>query len=412
MVWLRMFIYFFTYVDENSTQLKSNVFMLVLSCKFFLLALTASLLLGCNSTSSYLAKEGTLPDSLFPSHAKQKIETHQEIFALDADMSAFVEKHTADAASDKDKLRALVAAIFDRKVLSLSYQEAANTNARTTFKQGTANCLSLTIMTYAMTQHLGMRSSFQDIAIPEFWTRREGNTLINRHINLVVMPRKTSRLLAPSGSLTVDFDPRQGMNQFHATQLTKPQLVSNFYANKAADKLIAGKPDSAYAYLKAAINDNAENQGAWLNLGVLLSQQHHYEEAELAYRQAISINSSFTSAYENLALLYKRQGKVQESRALLTRLHKKRRHNPYYHIMLGDIAVETEDFALAVTHYKKAISINRRPHEFYFSLAKVYFAQGDKRKARDALENAKRWAKDSQLNEQYSQKIASLIASR
>jgi tetratricopeptide (TPR) repeat protein len=393
-------------------QLTPFITLFILYRKFILMVLSIGLLAGCNSTAPFLAKDNTLPNALFPSHVKQKIETHQEIFALDDDMRAFVDKHTAGKGSDKDKLSALVAAIFDRKVLSLSYQEAANTNARNTFKQGTANCLSLTIMTYAMTQHLGMRSAFQDIAIPEFWTRRGGNTLINRHINLVVKPRKVGRILVSNESLTVDFDPLQGMNQFYITQLTKAELVSNFYANKAADKLIAGKPDSAYAYLKAAINDNAMNDGAWLNLGVLLSQEHHYEQAEMAYRQAISINGSFASAYENLALLYKRQGKLEASGVLLSRLHKKRRSNPYYHIMLGDVAAETKDFTLAITHYKKAISINRKPHEFHFRLAKVYYAQGDKQKARDALESAKKWANDSHLDKQYSQKIANLLASR
>ncbi|MGK0371996.1 MAG: tetratricopeptide (TPR) repeat protein [Glaciecola sp.] len=212
--------------------------------------------------------------------------------------------------------------------------------------------------------------------------------------------------------MTVDFDPQQGMRRFRAKELTKSEIVSNFYANKAADHLIVNEASRAYAYLKAAINENVNNEGAWLNLGVLFSRHQHFDQAEAFYAMALSIKPNFTSAYENLALLYKRQGKAEKSQVLLSRLHKKRQKNPYYHMMLGDIALEANDYELSITHYKKAISLNHKPHEFHFSLAKVYFRLGDIENAHRYLENAKRWAWDRELKRQYSSKISNLVAKR
>ena len=396
-----------------SLLLHGGYLMLKHQYRLFLLTLVGlSALLGCTSTLTSQKQTPDLLDSAFPNFEKQAIETPQQIFAIDENMIAFIDKNVDSQATEKGKLTQLAHAIFDRTELSLSYRAGANTTASETFNAGTANCLSLTIMTYVMTQHLGLNSVFQDINIPEFWTRRNGNTLINKHINLKVQPRNHRRYLLSKAPLVVDFDPQQGMRKFAATEITKSQMVSFFYANKAADYMISDQPSKAYAYLRAAVIQDPESEGAWLNLGVLFSQKGFYSQAQTYYEKSLTLRPSFSSAYENLALLYARLGDKKKSHMLLKKLRRERVKNPYYHMVQGDIAIEGQLYEKAIIHYKRAIAINNKPHEFHFSIALAYYGIGDIKNAHRYLENAQRRADDDVLSERYASKISTLIASR
>jgi Tfp pilus assembly protein PilF len=370
------------------------------------------MLSACNSTYTAVESKPVLLDTAFPNFQTHTLETESQIFSVDSNMIRFIEKSVAGQATEKGKLTQLAHAIFDRTKLSLTYSAGANTTAMETFYGGTANCLSLTILTFSMTQHLGLNSEFQEIGIPEYWTRRGGSTFINRHINLKVNPRTERRLLSLRAPIIVDFDPQQGTHKFKATEITKSQMVSHFYVNKSADFMIASEPSKAYAYLRAAIQQDPENAGAWLNLGVLFSQHDLYTQAQKYYEMAISLRPDFTTVYENMALLYARQGNQEKANSLLAKLHKKRVKNPYYHMVLGDIAIESRAYLQAVEHYKDALALNNRPHEFHFSMAKAYYSLGDIENAHRYLENAKRRANDSEVSEQYTSKISILLASR
>jgi predicted Zn-dependent protease len=386
------------------------------SIKIFSLVVLTGLLFACNSTSNKhdTAQHAQIPalnDSLFPNHLEYHIETPQEIFALDAQAVRFVHEVTANAATEKGKLNALVKAVFNKNQLSVNYNLRANTIANETFDSASANCLSLTILTYAMTQELDMDAEFQDVLIPEFWSIEDGNTLINKHVNLRVTPFHHKRSMLSRAPIIVDFDPQRGLRQFDVRILNKMQMVSYFYTNKAADFLIEDNESGAYAYLKAAIEVDPTNESAWLNLGVLMSQNKMYKQAMKYYEYALEIKPDYPTIYQNIAVIHKRKGEFNKADAKLAQLHKQRLKNPYYHIMMGDIAFEKDEVAEAVKHYKKAISINSRPHEFHFSLAKAYHALGDVKNTKRALIRAKRKANDLELERHYASKISVLLAS-
>ena len=46
------------------------------------------------------------------------------------------------------------------------YRNSANTTANTTFNNRAANCLSLSIMTYALAEHVGLNATFYEVEIP------------------------------------------------------------------------------------------------------------------------------------------------------------------------------------------------------------------------------------------------------
>lgn len=166
----------------------------------------------------------------------------------------------------------------------------------------------------------------------------------------------------------------------------------------------------AYAYLRAAIKKDPTNTSAWLNLGVLSSQNKLYQQADSYYQMALYLKPDFSSAYENLALLYERQGEDQKAKSILQQLHKKRLTNPYYHVINGDLAMEDKAYNQAIRHYKLAISLNNSPHEFHFKLAKAYFKSGDISLSQRYLEKAMMRTQDKRLSERYANKLSVILA--
>ncbi len=75
------------------------------------------------------------------------------------------------------QIKALANTIFDHSYLNLLYKNDANTVAEETFSNRAANCLSLTIMTFALADYANFAINFQQVDTPELWVRREGNNL-------------------------------------------------------------------------------------------------------------------------------------------------------------------------------------------------------------------------------------------
>lgn len=368
---------------------------------------------GCQSVrhkGEAVDAKAMLHDEIFPSFDNYTIETPQSLFWLSDDAKGFVDNAIVDSKSEKRQMRGLVRSIFNRAEFDLLYQADANTDANTTFKNRAANCLSLTIMTYAMAQHAGFNAHLQQIDIPEFWTRREGFTLLNAHVNLRIVPQYSiGRYHLNRRDLIIDFDPQEGMDSFGSQQLSQARVVAMFYNNKAAELILDDELNHAYAYLRAAIHIDPAYEQAMMNLGIVYRYAGAMEYAENAYLAAIALDPDYLTAWGNLAALYEQTQREAQASAIYSRLEKLRMSNPYYHLMLGEQAFENEDFKQSIGHFKEAIRLDDYPHHFYFALAQAHLQLGNIDNAERYLSFAKRKAGKARIAVDYSKKL-SIIA--
>lgn len=365
--------------------------------------LVACWLSGCKINSAQVDIH-PVNDAPFNGYQAVSIETSGDIFALSPKALEFVDNATQHHTSSKDKIRALVNAIFSRTQLDLRYSATANTTAMETFEKRYANCLSLSIMTYAMVDYLGYKAVFQDVQIPEYWTIREGQTLLNAHVNLRV---KLNR----SQSIIIDFDPYPDISGIEVKPITPDQLVASFYSNIAAEHLIQNNDVHAFAYLKAAIELAPKNEGLWLNLGAAYSRAGMPHLAIDAYKTALHLAPNFNSAYDNLSILYRKLGHSDKADEINAKMHLRRMRNPFYHMMLAEHALRETNPEEAVQHYKKALRLDRKPHEFHFGLAKAYSLLGDYKNAEKALKTAIKLAQGKDITEKYNRKLSMLARS-
>jgi hypothetical protein len=164
------------------------------------------------------------------------IESEKEIFELNDEAKAFAKSAIKGVFKPKEQIQALVQHIFSRLDLILLYRAQANTVANQTFNNRAANCLSMSIMTYALANELGFGVRFQYIAIPEYWTTREGQSLLNGHSNLQIFPRPSrEHIQFFTRGFEVDFDTQATRPHFPRTPLNFNQVIAMFHNNNGSD---------------------------------------------------------------------------------------------------------------------------------------------------------------------------------
>lgn len=382
------------------------------SLKIFLVALTI-LLVGCQSTetiykpSDKLAVQNLYADHLFSDYQTHQLETEHEIFSLTPEMVSLIHSQVSSNRSLNQKVFDLLNLIFDEQQIGLAYKNSANLTASQTFKNREANCISLTIMAYALAKEAKLDVYFQDVRVPEYWIRNGKYSLLAGHVNLVVSPAKISHFeyMFQDQKLLIDFDPYIRKNKFKAKRISKQTIVAMFYTNVAAEALIEKNYSLAYAYLKKATQLDPYYSPAWGNLGILYKYTGELDLAVSTYEHAINLNNENFTAITNLAILFKKVGRVKDAISIQNKLHLLRSKNPYYHAMLAQSSLFAGDVNSAISLYKKAIKLDGKQHEFHYGLAKAYAANNNNLLAQKAIKKAIKLNKYPDVNNQYLAKL-------
>jgi tetratricopeptide (TPR) repeat protein len=366
-----------------------------------------TLMLGCQSSNTVqLDSQSIIFDKGFPGFDKIQIEDKKDIFHLDDEAKLFVHQSVGAAGEPLEQIKALVYALFDQSQFNLLYDGNANTVAAETFKRKAANCLSLSIMTYALAEEAGFNAQFQDIDIPEYWTRNQGYSVLNGHINLRLAPKADATVFTARGKgYQVDFDPLASRSHFKKRVVSKSIVIAMYYNNKGADALINYRFDEAYAYFRQALIIEDSFESTAVNLGLLYRLTGHFDQAEASYNYVLERNPNNLTAWENLAYLYLVTERVELAQKILADVEGKRANNPYYYVSLGEHELELGNYLTALSHFKKALTLDKKRHEIYFGLARVYLQLGEKDMAQHYLELAKDFSSNQQDELRYQSKL-------
>lgn len=104
----------------------------------------------------------------------------------------------------------------------------------------------------------------------------------------------------------------------------------------------AGKSDAAVTTLRQAVRRNPESAELHFQLGTFLTSLDRFEEAELRFTQAISIDGDHTEATVSLALCCGVRNAPGEALAPLRRAHAKRPHDARVGLLMAQAAKATE----------------------------------------------------------------------
>lgn len=378
----------------------------------FILLLSLPLIFSCQSSSeppnySQATLNSLYLDQQFSKPISFEVESEQEIFMLDHEMITLVHEKLRRSYPPKKKAKLLLDHIFLQDNIALSYQSNANVTAREAFHSQTANCMSLTIMAYALAQEAGLSVDFQQVNIPEYWVRNGRYNLLTGHVNLLIKTKDNfdKTTLYGSDILEIDFDPYVLKESFSKKIIEKHTVLAMFYNNKGGQALIDEDYTIAYQYFKAATQADKAFSTAWGNLAVLYKLTDNVQIAEATYRHAIAIEQNNYTALSNLAILLRKNEATAEAESIELKLRAKRNKNPYYHAVLADEAYYKHNYQQALNHYRKAIKLNNKIHELYFGLAKVYYQMNRLTAAKKAMKMALKLNKAKFTERQYIAKL-------
>jgi tetratricopeptide (TPR) repeat protein len=375
--------------------------------KHFSILLVTIMLIGCQAVPKIsVSHKALLYDEGFEGFENVTVESEKEIFELNDEAKAFAQSAIRGVSKPKEQIQALVQHIFSRSDLNLLYRAEANTVANQTFRNRAANCLSMSIMTYALANELGFSVRFQDIEIPEYWTIREGQSLLNGHINLQILPsssRKRTQFLTQG--FEVDFDAQATQEHFPKTLLKLNQVVAMFHNNNGGDALLKKDYVKAYAYFRSAFMQSPDLSSVLTNLGYLYRLIGQYELAEKTYLWAIKKNKENLTAWRNLSYLYRYMGHDEIANNIVSRVTRQRSKNPFFHINRGDKAFDKQQWQIALGHYQRALKLDKRNHEVFFGLGKTYFKLGDVKRSYHYLKLAKKKSRTEQQQAVYQRQI-------
>ncbi|MBL4941493.1 MAG: tetratricopeptide repeat protein [Colwellia sp.] len=388
-----------------------------MKCLVIIILLSLPLLLSCQSNNSYSVTSNTSVSSLFlsqhfPKPTTFEIESEQEIFMLDDEMLEMVEKNLKSNLNIREKSLKLLRQIFSDEKNSLNYSTHANLTARQTYHSHKANCMSLTIMAYALAKAANLNVEFQQIDVPEYWVRNGQYNLLTGHVNLLIKPDvyHDRKIFFGNDNVEIDFDPYVVKQTFPKRVIAKNTVLAMFYNNKGGQALVDETYNIAYQYFKAALMSDKNFSPAWGNLAILYRLTNHIDIAEKTYRYAIQINPNNLTALTNLAILLRSQKNDLEAEKIESRLLLKRKTNPYYYAVLADEAYYKYDYLQALKYYKKAIKLNKKIHELYFGMAKVYYQMNRLPEAKRAIKRALILNKTKSTEYQYIAKLNFLKA--
>ena len=378
----------------------------------FLASLFVALaLIGCAAPKKVgLEPQGLLRDAEFKPPA-QKIPAAEEVFAASPEMRAYIQEDPAFLSMVRryGERDALIESFRARPLLRLDYESSMTRNAAEAFAARSGNCLSLVIMTAALARELHVPVHFQVVYTDESWSRNGDLYFVAGHVNLslgtALRSSGITSLVEPD-LLVIDFVPPDSLRGYRRMEVDERTIIAMYYNNRAAESLEAGATEEAYWWARAAVLAEPHYLSAFNTLAVVYRRHGNSTMAETALREVLRLEPENVQALSNLVLVMRGQHRDGEADQLQAKLSEIQPYPPFKYFDLGVEAMKLGDFNKARDMFKREISRSAFYHEFHFWLALADYALGDVREAGKQLALALENSPTRRTHDLYAAKLA------
>lgn len=156
-------------------------------------------------------------------------------------------------------------------------------------------------------------------------------------------------------------------------------------ANKA---FLSGRGAQAAELLTRATRAAPYSAQVHDELGIVLRELKRFDEAEVACRKALSLNSQYAPAHMNLAEQFKRRGRLRDAREHLQSALRLTPHSEVTRVSLGDVLVDLGETSAAIDLYREVIASSPTPAPIYVRLGIALRTLGDHAGAIEACQRA------------------------
>jgi len=311
----------------------------------------------------------------------------RDLFQLDAGLLSKLDDPRIQNSSPQHRLNHLVSLLFGPKAKDFPYSAGHSTIAAETWRRKTGDCLSLTVLSYALAKALDMSVQMQEVRVPVVFDRRGNVEFLNRHVNVLIRGAGDLYLMAGSmrsGDVIIDFEP-QVASRREGIALSDDGILARFYNNLAVEYLAQGDLTLAYAHFKAAILADPGYSSSYSNLAQLYTRRGFLESAEQLLLYAIALNDDADIALRSLHQLLVSQGRESEAVKYTEILRARQEKDPYYWLGVGLDQLQRGNYRKAISALEQAQELTRGFQEVHRYLAIAYWRAGKQPQAKNQL---------------------------
>lgn len=313
--------------------------------------------------------------------------SRDDLFRLDPDLALALKDPALGRLSSRQRIEHLLTLLFSQGRIPFPYSAGHSTIAAETWKNKRGDCLSLSVLVFAMARAMDLTSEIQEVQVPVLFDRRDQLDFFNQHVN--VLFRKSGPLYFTEGSfqpsdMVVDFEPATGMIR-HGQVLSEAAILARYYNNIASEYLAKEALAPAYAHFKAAIQAEPDYAPSYSNLALLYQRAGLLAEAEQLLRHAVALSDKADVPLYSLHQLLLAQGRSAEAAQYASLLQSRRERDPYYWIGLGLQLLQTGKFRQSIQALEQAQGLSSGFEEIHRYLAVAYWRAGEQAQAHQQL---------------------------
>ena len=356
--------------------------------RIFIASLLFIILGGCAVQEQHIQQHANLWKDAHFAPLEIRPLTTAEIFNIGPALESQIRSANLQQASIQERADFLLNLIYTSSNRPFLYEGYHTTAAKETWERNHGDCLSLSILAYAIGKRLQLPISIQEIPLPVQFDRRGKTEYLNAHVNTIILNPQLAiandAAKNDRGYMLIDFDPGQ-FTQKRGTLLSEQEVVARFYSNLGAEAMFKNKPSLAYHYFKAALTMSPTHTPSHLNLASLYQSQGLNSEAIVALKRGLQIKAHDAVMLRELQRAYLNAGMHAEAHGLDQAIQLAQDSDPYFWIGRGLQSLQARQYAAAIQALEKAQKLSTGFEEVHQYLAEAYWRVGNIESAKQQM---------------------------
>lgn len=367
--------------------------------KHAILVTISVLMIACSTTNSVNnvknIKEKSVPSwTIAAERDFEVIDTKELFFLSDTQRERFLNYYNSPVNSSVAPHKRL-SRYLENILVGFRY-DGTTLNAQDALQRQEGNCMSLAVLTSALSQIVDLPHQFQEVITRPIFHRKDNTILSSMHLRTRIYDHpsnpESQKILGIPASVTIDYFP--STFDIGSRKITHNEFIAMYFRNLAAKHYVEGDIRAAYEYSANSML-HAPKQVENINQHALIMFELGATNKALAlYSYGESLQQDSINLLNNYVLALKKTGQFDLAKEMSAKLLTLKDPSPYRWINLGNEYLAKHQNRSAVSAFKRAVSAAHYLDEGYLGLARAYNNLGEKSLA---LENV-RLAKQASIN--------------
>lgn len=232
------------------------------------------------------------------------------------------------------------------------------------FEKKRGNCVSFAMLFVALAREVGLDARFNQIDYSPVWEEIGGILVETSHINAIVYVGGSQYVI-------------EGIPEYaevasrSRNPISDERVFSHYYNNSGLIALAEEKWENAKKLIEQAISIDSSNGTAWQNLGLYSFQQGDRTSGENALLEASKRSNQSASVCYLLSQYYEKTGDSTKAERFAKLGAKRSKKNPFFHYKKSQDALHAGDLKKSIKHMEKALDLLPQYTKFQLELANL-----------------------------------------